>query len=183
MKSGSGRQSPTMATPKTPRFEGFVTTPSGLREMDMDSRVQALEGKFGLIRSIEEKLDKVIEENAAFKREIYVLTKENHDLLRAKVEIEKENLLLKKECDEMKKKIIEMEKKITEGDIGKKECLNLIDSKMKEVRNENQEVQKSFREIMRKQEEENKVISQKDMVKALKENEYVVRDIAEKKSA
>ena len=171
-----------MSTPKTTKdFEGFVTTPSGLNRIDMDSRIQALESKFGMIRSIEEKLDRVIEENAAFKKEIYVLTKENHDLLKAKVEMEKENLLLKKQCDEMKTKILEMEKKITEGDLGKKECLNLIDTRMNEVRNENQEVQKSFKEIMKKQEEENKVISQREMVKALKENEYVVRDIAEKK--
>ena len=162
-------------------FEGFVTTPSGINRMDMDSRLQALESKFGMIRSIEEKLDRVIEENDTFKKEIYVLTKENHDLLKDKVEMEKENQLLRKQCDEMKAKLLEMEKKITEGDIGKKECLNLIDARMKEVKNENEEVQKSFKEIMKKQEEENKVISQSEMVKALKENEYVVRDIAEKK--
>ena len=171
-----------MTTPtRTKDFEGFVTTPSGLNKMDMDSRIQALESKFGMIRSIEDKLDRVIAENDTFKKEIYVLTKENHDLLKAKVEMEKENQLLKKQCDEMKVKLLEMEKKITEGDIGKEACLNLIDARINEVRNENQEVQKSFKEIMKKQEEENKVISQSEVVKALKENEYMVRDIAEKK--
>ncbi|MPC13293.1 NIF3-like protein 1 [Portunus trituberculatus] len=74
--------------------------------------------------------------------------------------MEKENKQLRKQCDEMKVKLLEMEKKISEGDLGKEECLNLIDAKMKEVKQEHQEVQKSFREIMKKQEEENKVITQ-----------------------
>ncbi|MPD05908.1 hypothetical protein E2C01_101680 [Portunus trituberculatus] len=97
------------------------------------------------------------------------------------MEMEKENQHLRKQCEEMKAKLLEMEKKISEGDLGKEECLNLIDAKMKEVKQEHQEVQKSFKEIMKKQEEENKVITQSEMVKALKENEYVLRDIAEKK--
>ncbi|MPD06856.1 hypothetical protein E2C01_102687 [Portunus trituberculatus] len=74
--------------------------------------------------------------------------------------MEKENQHLRKQCDEMKAKLLEMEKKIYKGDLGKDECLNLIDAKMKEMKHEHQQVQKSFKEIMKKQEEENKVITQ-----------------------
>lgn len=162
-------------------FEGFVTTPRGLEKLDMDARIQALESKFLNILSIEEKLDRVLAENDSFKKEIYLLMIANKELLKEKVEMEKENQQLRKQCEEMKAKLLEMEMKISEGDLRKEECLNLIDTRMKEVNHEHLEVQRSFREIVKKQEEENKGITQREMVKALKENEYVVRDIAEKK--
>ena len=121
----------------------------------MDIRVQALEGKCGRILAIEEKLDRVIHENDSFRKEIYLLTKENHELLKEKVEMEKENQNLKKQCEEMKLRLLEVEKRVKEGDAGgKKECLNLIDARMKEVKKENEEVQMTFREIIKKQEEE-----------------------------
>lgn len=38
---------------------------------------------------------------------------------------------LRKQCDEMKAKLLKMENKIIKGDLGKEECLNMIDVRMK----------------------------------------------------
>ena len=162
-------------------FQGFGT-PKDMKNMDMNMRMEALETKWSRIIGMEETLHRVVSQNENFYKEIYQLTRENQDLRRDKKEIEKENNILRKQCDELRDKMAELERKLGEGEIGgKKECLQVIENKMEEVKKRNEEEHANLREIMKQQEKEKREIAQSEVVKMLKQNEDTVRDIAEKK--
>ena len=57
----------------------------------------------------------------------------------------------------------------------------VIENKMRKVKEKNEEVRASFREIMIQQEKEKTEIPKGEVVKMLQENEEIVRNIAEKK--
>ena len=63
----------------------------------------------------------------------------------------------------------------------RKECIAVIDEKMKEVRKESETVHSTFRDIIKQQEEERRQVERSEVVKMLKQNETVVREIAERK--
>ncbi len=54
----------------------------------MERRVEILERRLGNIIAIEQKLDRVLQENDTFRKEVYNLTKENCELLREKMDLE-----------------------------------------------------------------------------------------------
>lgn len=169
-------------TPERGSFHGFVGTPSELRNIGVERRVEVLEKRLGDIIAIEQKLDRVIQENDTFRKEVYKLTKENCELLREKLDLENKYALLGKQHNELKKKIIEMEQKFCEGEERSKQtCISIIDSKMDEVKKNNEEAQTSFREIIRQQEEDRSKMAQSEIVKVIQQKETMVRNIAEKK--
>ena len=169
-------------TPDRRSFLEFVRTPSELRNMGVEERIEALEGKLVNITTIEQKLDRVLQENDSFRKEVYNLTKENCELLRGKIDLENKYSLLGKQYDELKKKFTEMERKLCESEERSRlACMTIIDSKMDEVKKNNDEAQTGFREIIKQQEEERRELAQSEIVRVIQQKETMVRNIAEKK--
>ena len=169
-------------TPDRGSFLGFVKTPSELRNIGVEDRIEALERRLVDITTIEQKLDRVLQENDSFRKEVYNLIKENCELLRGKVDLENKYSVLGKQYDELKKEFTEMERKFCESEERNKlACVSIIDTKMDEVKRTNDEAQADFREIIKQQEEERRELAQSEIVRVIQQKETMVRNIAEKR--
>lgn len=155
---------------------GFLDS-SGLMEVSLDRRVENIEKRIGTIVAMEEKLDKVIRDNEAFRKEILVLNSENAKLMKQKLELENKNALLGKHCQELTAKIAVMERQLKEGEEKSKQR----DTRLEEVKKNNEEAHNNFREIIKQQEKEKSELAQREIVRVLQQEETMVRNIAEKK--
>lgn len=71
----------------------------------------------------------------------------------------------------MKVRKTELENKLQSSEDGtRKECMEVIDARMKEVRKDNETVQTSFREIIKQQEDARRQVERTEVVKMLKQN-------------
>ena len=57
-------------TPDRGSFLGFVKTPSELRNIGVEDRIEALERRLVDITTIEQKLDRVLQENNSFRKDV-----------------------------------------------------------------------------------------------------------------